>query len=406
VLFKASVHKTDLHPSLQASCVAVPGRGGCYAVVPLPAPVSVDVPACWKLFVAARQELDRLAAAIIRNREHAELLMAMLNRREAVDSSQIEGTRTGFDGLLIHELEASSAGATENPDAAETLAYLRAYMAGATAVEKHGVMVLGRPLICSLHQVLMQGHPKSMPGQFRDVQNYIGLRLETARYVPPPPAEVPRLMDDLTSLLRYEPEGVMSVSVLMRAAIAHVQFEAIHPFRDGNGRIGRLLLPLMFAADGQPPIHMATFLKVRQQAYYDALFVAQTRLEWEPWIRLFLECVIASARHTTQLFDVLAAIRNRWHALLASQNRRKDAAAWRIIDLLVGKPIVSVPTLARQLGVSFQAANTAVEELERLEIIRRTNERRRNRLYQAHEVTNALYTGLDRVLEDAEQRIG
>ncbi len=84
----------------------------------------------------------------------------------------------------------------------------------------------------------------------------------------------------------------------------------------------------------------------------------------------------------------------------------RTRSAWRIIDLLVGQPIVSVPTLARQLGVSFQAANTAVEELERLEIIRRTNERRRNRLYQAHEVTNALYTGLDRVLEDAEQRTG
>ena len=308
--------------------------------------------------------------------------------------------------MLIHELEAGSTGATENSDAAETLAYLRAYMAGAAEVEKHGVMALDRPLICSLHQVLMQGHPQSMPGQFRDIQNYIGLRLETARYVPPPPAEVPRLMDDLASLLRYEPEGMMSVSVLMRAAIAHVQFEAIHPFRDGNGRVGRLLLPLMFAADRQPPIHMATFLKVRQQAYYDALFVAQTRLEWEPWIRLFLECVIASARHTTQLFDVLTDIRNRWHALLANQKRRKDAVAWRIIDLLVGQPIVSVPTLARQLGVSFQAANTAVEELERLEIVRRTNERRRNRLYQAHEVTNALYTGLDRVLEEAEQSIG
>lgn len=397
------MRKTDLHPSLQASCVPVPGRSGCYAVVPLPAPVSVDVPACWKLFVAARQELDRLSAAIIRNREHAELLMAMLNRREAVDSSQIEGTRTGFDGLLIHELEAGSVGATENSDAAETLAYLRAYMAGAAEVEKHGVMALDRPLICSLHQVLMQGHPQSRPGQFRDIQNYIGLRLETARYVPPPPAEVPRLMDDLASLLRYEPEGMMSVSVLMRAAIAHVQFEAIHPFNDGNGRVGRLLLPLMFAADRQPPIHMATFLKVRQQAYYDALFAAQTRLEWEPWIRLFLECVIASARHTTQLFDVLTDIRKRWHALLANQKRRKDAVAWRIIDLLVGQPIVSVSALARQLDVSFQAANTAIDELERLQIVRQTNDQRRNRHYQAHEVTNALYTGLDRVLEEAEQ---
>ena len=242
-----------------------------------------------------------------------------------------------------------------------------------------------------------------MPGQFRDIQNYIGLRLEAARFVPQPPDQVPQRMDDLGSLLRYEPEGMMSVSVLMRAAIAHVQFEAIHPFRDGNGRVGRLLLPLMFAADGQPPIHMATFLKVRQQAYYDALFVAQTRLEWEPWIRLFLECVIASARHTTQLFEVLTDIRNRWHALLANQKRRKDAVVWRIIELLVGQPIISVPALARRLDVSFQAANTAVEEQEGLQIVRQTNDLRRKRLHQAHEVTNALYSGLDRLLEEAEQ---
>ncbi|MCK6405372.1 MAG: Fic family protein [Rhodocyclaceae bacterium] len=396
------MRKSELHKSLQKTCVPVPGRGGCYAVVPQAVPARVDVPACHVLFALAARELDLLRETMARHADTEGLLMAMLNRREAVDSSQIEGTHTGFDGLLLHEIEMGDRiAAAADADAQETFAYVRAYMAGCAAVERGGVRALDRELIVMLHRVLMAGQPRAMPGELRTVQNYIGMPPEMARFIPPPPDRVPVLIDDLVGLLQYEPDGVMQVSVLMRAAIAHAQFEAIHPFLDGNGRTGRLLLPLMFMAAGEPPIHLATFLKVRQRDYYDALLEVQMRLNWEPWLRLFLECVIASARHTAQLFDVLASIRRRWESALAERKKRRHAAVWRAVPVLLGQPIVTVGELARRLETAFPAANSAVEELVELGILRPTDDRRRSRVYAAHEVLNALYTGLDAVLAEA-----
>lgn len=394
------MRKTDLHPDLQANCVALPDRSGCYAVIPRPVPLSVDVPKCHGLFVLAKRELEHLKEAISGQPEHASLLLWMLNRREAVDSSQIEGTRTGFDDLLLHELE-NPAPDRANADARETFAYVRAFAFAKSAVETGGKRAVNLDLLREIHAELMAGQARSNPGHFREQQNYIGMPPEMARYIPPPPAEVPRLMADLLRLLQYEPEGVMEISVLMRAAIAHAQFEAIHPFLDGNGRTGRLLLPMIFLAAGEPPIHLATFLKLRQQAYYDALLAVQTQLDWTPWLTLFLECCIASCRHTVQLLATLKVILDQWQGLLHEQRKRKDAAIWRVADLLLGHPVITVGEIVRRLGISFPSANSAVDELVRLGILRPVNDQRRHRVFQAHEIMNALYTGLDKVLDEA-----
>lgn len=399
------MRKTDLHPSLQATCVPVPGRSGCFAVVPPPVPTFVLVPEAHGLLVLARRELESLSDAIHANQEHAGLLLHMLNRREAVDSSQIEGTHTGFDGLLIHEIEAGTADATPNQDADETLGYVRAFAMGSHEVDAHGQRALNLDLIRVMHAHLMARQDRLTPGRWREVQNWIGPRIELARYIPPPAGHVPALMDDLVRLLQYEPEDVAVVSVLLRAAIAHVQFEAIHPFLDGNGRVGRLLLPLMFQADGAPPIHLATFLKVRQHEYYDALWRAQTRLEWAPWVCLFLESVVASCRHTVHLFGDLKGIQNRWQGILAERAKRRHATIWRITELLLGQPVVTVNAIADRLDVTFPAANDAVTELVELDILRPANQQRRHRVFHAHEVMNALYTGLDVVLEDVARMV-
>lgn len=398
------MRKTDLHPQLQAGSVPIPGRGGCYAVIPLPVPTHVDVPECFVLFALASRELEDLAVALKKNPARADLLLKMLNRREAVDSSQIEGTKTGFDGLLLHELEIGTESGQFDADASETFAYIRAFVMGCAAVEQSGQQTLTKELICRLHGELMAEQPRATPGQIRTVQNYIGIQLETARYVPPPATAVSRLLDDLESLLQYQPDGVMEVSILMRAAIAHAQFEAIHPFLDGNGRTGRLLLPLMLQAAGEPPIHLATFLKVRQQAYYDALLAVQTQLNWTPWVRLFLECVIASCRHTVQLLGVMQELQARWQGSLVDQRKRKDAAVWRVVELLLGQPVITVNELVHRLGVSFPAANQAVNNLVTMDILRPANTQRRGRVFHAHEVMNALYTGLDVVLEQAARQ--
>jgi Fic family protein len=393
------MRKTDLHPLLQATCVPIPGHGGCYAVMPPPVPISVDVPDCHHLFALASRELELLSSALEKDREHADLLLGMLNRREAVDSSQIEGTKTGFDGLLLHELQMGTDDAAEDADAVETFAYVRAFLLGSETVERLGQQALSHDLICRLHAQLMENQPRCMPGKLRQIQNYVGLRLETARYVPPPAEAVAPLLADLEHLLQYEPDGQKEVSILMRAAIAHAQFEAIHPFLDGNGRTGRLLLPLIFQAADEPPIHLATFLKVRQQEYYDALWQAQVKLNWAPWMRLFLESVIASCRHTVLLLETLRDLQTQWKGLLNARRRRKDAAIWRLLDLLLGQPLVTVTEVARRLEVSFPAANQAVDELVELDVLRPMNAHKRHRVFQAHQVTNALYTGLDAILD-------
>jgi Fic family protein len=301
---------------------------------------------------------------------------------------------------LIHELEGGTSGARPDTDAEETLCYVRAFLAGSREVDANGQAALDLGLITQLHGQLMAGNNRAAPGHWRETQNYIGLRLETARYIPPPAQELPRLMADLHRLLQYASQDVRAVSILVRAAIAHVQFEAIHPFLDGNGRVGRLLLPLMFKADGAPPIHLATFLKVRQQDYYDALWQVQVKLNWAPWMRLFLESVVASCRHTVQLFGVLRALQARWQNLLVEQGLRRHATIWRVTELLLGQPVVTVNVVAERLSVSFPAANGAVMALVRLGILRPANDQRRHRVFHAHEVMNALYTGLDTVLDD------
>ena len=185
-----------------------------------------------------------------------------------------------------------------------------------------------------------------------------------------------------------------------RAPIVHAQFEAIHPFVDGNGRVGRLLFPLMFLGNGDLPIHLATFLKRRQREYYDALLDVQMRLRWAAWIELFLECTVASCRHTVHLLRELANIADRWRELLKARRTRKHAVAWRVTDLLLGQPVVTVNALVERLQVTFPSANAAVAMLVDLDVLRPQGEKRRHRAFQAHEVMNILYTGIDAVLDD------
>jgi Fic family protein len=394
------VKKSDLHPSLRATAVPVPGHSGCYAVVP---PDLAFFPVHSPLLPLAHREMQVLADAIAGAPHYADLLIHMLNRREAVDSSQIEGTHTQFDELLLHEIEAGTPDAVVDADADLTLNYVHAYMRGVSEVRTKGIEALNTRLIRSLHRELMTGESRASPGKLREVQNFIGgLKMEHARFIPPPPAEVPRLMAGLDRLIRNEPdpESHLRLGVLTRAPIVHAHFEAIHPFVDGNGRMGRILLPLMFLANGDPPIHLATFLKLRQREYYDALLAVQMKLRWSDWFQLFLECTIASCRHTVHLLRELGIIAGQWRERLKERRIRKDAAVWRLAELLLGQPVVTVNALVKRLNVSFPAANAAVAVLVKMDILRAQGAKRRHRAFQAHQVMNILHTGIDAVLED------
>lgn len=395
------MRKSDLHPSLRSSARPVPGHSGCYAVMPPPLPSALPVSS--PLLPLAEREIQILSESVEAAPDYAALLMHMLNRREAVDSSQIEGTRTQFDELLLHEIEHGTPDAVSNSDAEQTLNYVRAYTLGVSRVKQRGQRALDGALIRAMHKHLMSGNARASPGQFRRVQNFIGgLKMEQARFIPPPPEEVPRLMADLDRLIRYQPdpESHYQLTVLARAAIVHAQFEAIHPFVDGNGRVGRLLLPLMLLADGGHPIHLATFLKCRQREYYDALLDVQMKLRWPLWVELFLQCTIASCRHTVHLLRELRSISEQWQERLKVRGTRKHATAWHVAHLLLGQPVVTIPSLVERLGVTYPSVNAAVATLADLGILRPHGPQRRNRAFQAHEVMNLLYTGIDAVLDD------
>jgi cell filamentation protein, protein adenylyltransferase len=394
------VKKSALHRSLRANAVAVPGRSGCYAVVP---PKLQFLPLDSPLVPLARREMQVLGDAVAAAPGYAKLLLHMLNRREAVDSSQIEGTHTQFDELLLHEIEAGTKDAVANADADRTMNYLHAYAEAVKAIEERGKSALDLELILSLHKQLMRGDTQATPGRFRNVQNFIGgLKMEQARFIPPPATEVPPLMEDLVARIGYEPseESATQIDILGRAAFIHAQFESIHPFVDGNGRVGRILIPLMLLAEGEPPLHLASFLKVRQREYYDALLEVQMRLQWAPWNQLFLECVIASCRHTVHLLAELSKLSDQWDQALKGKQIRKHAAVWQLSKLLLGQPVITVNAAARRLEVSFPAANAAIGVLVDLDILREHGKQNRSRAFQSHEVMNLLYTGIDAVLDD------
>lgn len=249
-----------------------------------------------------------------------------------------------------------------NADAREMLAYVTAATHGEAAVRQRAQSAIDSDLIRDPHARLLAGQERYTPGHFHSIQNHLGaLRIEDALFVPPPPAEVERLMSDLDSLFHYQPDGNRVTSVLMRAAIAHVQFEAIHPFIDGNGRIGRMLL-----AENEPPIHLATFLKIRQRDYGNALREARMRLNWVPWVTLFLECVIASCRHTGQIIDELDDLQGQWRAQLSASRKRRHATVWRVVVLLIGQPVITAREVVRQLSVTFPAANGAIACFRRI----------------------------------------
>ena len=392
--------KSDLHPRLRSTAVPVPGRSGCHAVVP-PTPEFFRIESV--LLPLARRELQVLAEAVKSAPSYGTLLMHMLNRREAVDSSQIEGTRTQFDGLLLHEMEAGAAGALPDADADQTLNYLRAFTWGAQQVEAHGRGAIDVSFILTLHDRLMRGEFRAVPGRLRAVQNFIGgIQMEHARFIPPPPSEVPRLMTELVGLMRYEPgaESHYAIDILARAPIIHAQFETIHPFVDGNGRVGRLLFPLLFLGDGELPIHLASFLKLRQREYYDGLLEVQMHLRWSKWTELFLECAIASCRHTVHLLRELQNLADQWGERLKGRKFRRHSTVWRLVDLLLGQPVITVNAVAERLRVSFQSANAAIASLVEMDLLRPQGLQRRNRAFQAHEVLNLLLTGMDAVLND------
>ena len=383
--------RSELSPLHQKRLVPVPERSGAFALIPPPTPPMVPLAGSEHEVLKAHEALG-VIRQLASNLPNPDLIARTLDRREAVNSSQIEGTHASVDELLEYEATGESEGLPA--DVQVTLNYVKALDVGLQAVRRAGPGAITTALIQELHRVLMDGVQdyRDVPGELRSIQNWIGsANIYDASLVPAPPNQLSPCLDDLMGLLQYQADGVAAVSIVVRLAIAHAQFEAIHPFRDGNGRVGRLLLPIMLAAEGYPPVYLAGYLKSNQRRYYSTLLAAQTQGDWQAWVSFLARGVVESCSEAAAMTRRLLALRDEWRSRVALL--RGDATGRKLVEILMGTPIVTANSVKVQLSVSFPAANTAIAQLVGLGILR-SSERRRNRIFVADEVVELLRRGI------------
>jgi Fic family protein len=300
-------------------------------------------------------------------------------RKEAVLSSQIEGTRSTLSDLLLFEIE-EAPGAPEL-DALEVSSYVAALEHGLARLREG--FPLSNRLIREIHEKLTiegRGAEKD-PGEFRRSQVWLGgARPGLAQFVPPPVNEVPDCMAGLERFIHDEADGL---PVLLRAGLAHVQFETIHPFLDGNGRIGRLLITFLLCHAGvlrDPLLYLSLYFKQNRALYYERLDLVRTHGDWEGWLSFYLEGVRSVAEGAVAMAERLSAMFEENRAAIRRQGRRSSSAL-RVHDALAARPILSMPRLVKATELTFPTVSSALELLEELGIVRELTGKRRNRLF-------------------------
>jgi Fic family protein len=309
----------------------------------------------------------------------ASLFLFTYVRKEAVLSSQIEGTQSSLADLLLFELE--EAPGVPLADVIEVSNYVAALDHGLARLR--GGFPLSNRLIREIHGVLLsrgRGSGKS-PGEFRRTQNWVGgSRPGNASFVPPPHSAVEGCMADLERFLHAEHDGL---PVLVRAALAHVQFETIHPFLDGNGRVGRLLITLTLCHAGtlrEPLLYLSLYFKQHRATYYELLDRTRGGGDWESWLMFFLEGVRVTAESAVADAQRLTATFAEDRRCIEAQGRRAGSAL-RVHQALEMRPILSLPAVCEATGLSFPAASSAMGLLRELGVARELTGKRRNRLF-------------------------
>ncbi|MCA9824393.1 MAG: Fic family protein [Dehalococcoidia bacterium] len=319
-----------------------------------------------------------------------DLLVRPYIRREAVLSSRIEGTKASFADLVAYE-----AGDLPGPDGdtREVYNYVDALNHGLRTIEASGITP---DLVRQLHRQLLsgvRGERFGTPGEFRTIQNHIGggQDVTQASFVPPPPSELPQALNDLFA---YIDRPDSTTPILVELAWVHYQFETIHPFIDGNGRVGRLLIPLMLAHRrklSHPLLYLSPFFEAHRSEYYDLLFAVSARGRWEQWLRFFLEAVNTQAGEGVALARDALALFQDWQQRLLQDSA--PANATRTMDLVKYHLVVDPKMVETRLGVSTQTAYNQLRTLERLGIISELPVRRHGRAYIAHELLNLVSAG-------------
>lgn len=358
---------------------------GYAAFVPAPLPPAL---AWTPALVLALSDADRLIGKLAGEGgrlPNPHLLIRPCVRREAVLSSRIEGTQT-----TLGELLAAEAGATVDrspDDLREVGNYVTALEYGTRRLKK---LPLSLRLMQELHGKLMAGvgGNHAMPGELRRSQNWIrppGCTLATATYIPPPPDEMMTCLEQWEVFLHER-----SLPPLAQIALAHYKFEAIHPFLDGNGRVGRLLITLFLVERGilpAPLLYLSAFFEATRRDYYDCLLGVSTNGDWEAWLGYFLNGVARQAEDALSRAERINGLLAKWRLSVAGGT---SSAPFALVDLLAANPYLTVKRAAEQLGVAFTTAQRAVARLESLSIVKEVSRARRDRLYCATAILKIL----------------
>jgi Fic family protein len=358
-------------------------RQGYWAFVPDPLPPVLDID--WQL-ASQLSEADRALselAGIARTLPNPHLLIDPFIRREAVLSSRIEGTQAGLSDLLF--FEASQLRNPQRPDVVEVANYVNALEYGLARLEN---LPLSLRLIREMHERLMKGvrGENLTPGEFRRSQNWIGppgCALMDATFVPPPVDEMTKALGEFEKYLHAPP----TFPPLVRSALIHYQFEAIHPLLDGNGRIGRLLLTLLLCREKllpQPLLYLSAFFERNRQDYYRLLLSVSQAGNWIEWIRYFLRGIAEQSRDVVKRAHRLMELRETYRTKL--QEARASALLLQLVDQLFSVPAITIAGLTKSLKVTARSAQLNVDKLIAAGILREVTGRERNRIFAAPEI--------------------
>jgi Fic family protein len=366
-------------------------RAGHYQTQPagyrtfIPAPLPPNPPVhmtdeLQRLLSAADRELGRLDGSVL-TLPNPDLFVLMYVRKEAVLSSQIEGTQSSLQDLLSaesHLLSESDAG-----DVGDVVNYVAAMNRGLARLRELPVSVR---LIREIHAELMRGARggRLAPGELRTTQNWIGAPGATpsgASFVPPPPDEVPRALGELESFLNAS----HAVPALITIGLAHVQFETIHPFLDGNGRIGRLLITFLLTQTGtlqKPVLYLSHYLKRHRRAYYDHLQAVRDHGDWESWLEFFLTGVREVSADATETARRVLLMRETHRKAVTERLGRAAANGHKVLESLFDRPIVSVEGIRKLTGTTYPAANALVARLEEIGVLTEITGQARHRRFR------------------------
>jgi len=308
---------------------------------------------------------------------NVDIFIQMHIAKEANTSSKIEGTKTEMDDVLVSKEQIDP---EKRDDWQEVQNYIRAMN---TALDELDKLPLSSRLLKNIHAVLLdsvRGESKQ-PGNFRVSQNWIGgASLKTAYFIPPHQDEVPDLMSDLEKYLHNDS---IHVPHLIKIAIAHYQFETIHPFLDGNGRIGRLMIPLYLVSNGllkKPSLYLSDYIEKNKDYYYESLTRVRTQNDLSGWIKFFLEAVIETAGSGAKTFENILSLKHEMDALTQTFGKKAHNAS-KLVEYLYQKPIITMSDVAKVLEVSKPTANKLVKEFEEKGILLEVTGYQRNKLY-------------------------